>query len=559
MRNYLLSMKSWLLTVCISLFAGLSVNAQTLLHDNGPVFNVTGPPQLSVLQTSLGLGTYGAGAAQSAGFTVADDFVLASASNIGHFEFYTYQTGATSVTITGVYLRIYNGSPASGGTVVWGDLTTNRLSSATLTGGYRVLDTGTSDTTRQLQLIKASTPGLNLASGTYWVEVQFAGTLASGPWAPPITITGQTTTGNALQYDPSTTSFVPLNDGTFQQGLPFRVYGPLTSCAGMPTGGTAVVTPSQGVPGTNYTVSATGYSENPGLSYQWQSNTNNAGWVNVGSATSSYAPYNATAPANMGDVVQWRLQITCTATSDIAYSTVANFTVALVYCTPTATTNDATGLTNVTFNTINNTTASTSAYSNYSTMTTTVLPGSTYNLSVLVNTAGNFTVNTKAWIDWNGNDPNFTSATAYNLGTITNNANGAPSLSPVAITVPAGQPAGSYRMRIRAVFGSTTVPVPCGNQNWSEAEDYTIVVGTMGVTDNQSNQAVQIYPNPTSDVLNVKGFNPKNVQVFDISGKRIDVKIDGNVINTSKLQTGAYVIQMTDANGNVVSRRFTKN
>lgn len=557
MRNFLLSLKSRLLPVCISLFAGLALNAQTLLHDNGSVFNVAGPPQLSVLQTSLGLDTYGAGAAQSSGFTVADDFVLTAASDIGHFEFYTYQTGATAVTINGVYLRIYNGSPASGGTIVWGDLTTNRLSSATLTGGYRVLDTNLGDTTRQLQLVKANTPGLNLAAGTYWVEVQFAGTLASGPWAPPITITGQTTTGNALQFDPTTSTFNPLLDATFAQGLPFRVYGPLNACAGMPNGGTAVVTPLQGMPGSSYTVSATGYSENPGLSYQWQSNTNNAGWVNVGSATSTYASYNATAPANMGDTVQWRLQITCTATSDVAYSTVANFTVALVYCTPTATTNDATGLTNVTFNTINNTTSSTAAYSNYSTMTTVVNPGSTYNLSVLVNTAGNFTVNTKAWIDWNGNDPTFTNATAYNLGTITNSANGAPSLSPVAITVPAGQAPGSYRMRIRAVFGSTTVPVPCGNQNWSEAEDYTIVVGGMAVNDSQT-QTVQIYPNPTSDVLNVKGFDLKNVQVFDLSGKKIDVKIDGNVINTSKLQTGGYVIQMTDANGNVVSRRFSK-
>lgn len=557
MKNFLLSMKL-LLMVCISIFAANSVNGQVLLHDNGPVFNVPGPPQLSVLQTNIGLSVYGPNASKTAGYTVADDFVLTAATDIGHFEFYSYQTGATSATINAVYLRIYNGSPASGGTVVWGDLTTNRLSSAVLTGGYRVLDTNQTDTTRQLQLIKANTPGLNLAAGTYWVEVQFGGSATSGPWAPPITITGQTTTGNGLQYDPAAATFNPLNDGTFQQGLPFRVYGPMTACSGVPNGGTAVVTPTEGMPGSAYVVSATGYSENPGLSYQWQSNTNNAGWINEGSATSSYAAYNATAPANMGDAVQWRLQVTCTATSDVAYSTVANFTVALVYCTPTATTDDATGLTNVTFNTINNTTASTAAYSNYSAMTTTVMPGSTHNLSVLVNTAGNYTVKTKAWIDWSGNDQNFTSATAYDLGTIVNNANGAPSLSPVAITIPAGQAAGSYRMRIRAVYGSTAVPVPCGNQNWSEAEDYTIIVGSLAVNDSGLNQAVQIYPNPVVDVLNVKGFNLKTVQIFDISGKKVDVKIDGNVINTSKLQTGAYVIQMTDANGNVVTRRFNK-
>ncbi len=45
-----------------------------------------------------------------------------------------------------------------------------------------------------------ATIGTALAQGTYWVQSATDGSLASGPWAPPITILGQTTTGNALQY-----------------------------------------------------------------------------------------------------------------------------------------------------------------------------------------------------------------------------------------------------------------------------------------------------------------------------------------------------------------------
>lgn len=53
------------------------------------------------------------------------------------------------------------------------------------------------------------------------------GSLASGPWAPPITINGQTTTGDALQFTTSSGSWAPANDtGTYtQQGMPFLILG----------------------------------------------------------------------------------------------------------------------------------------------------------------------------------------------------------------------------------------------------------------------------------------------------------------------------------------------
>jgi hypothetical protein len=56
------------------------------------------------------------------------------------------------------------------------------------------------------------------------------GTLAGGPWAPPITINGVTETGNALQL--SGGEWVSADDelggeGTLdQQGFPFLLRGP---------------------------------------------------------------------------------------------------------------------------------------------------------------------------------------------------------------------------------------------------------------------------------------------------------------------------------------------
>jgi hypothetical protein len=68
-------------------------------------------------------------------------------------------------------------------------------------------------------------PAVNLAPGTYWVEFQFGGTLSSGPWAPPVSILGQTTTGNALQKT-STGWAQALDTGSGSvQGMPFLIMG----------------------------------------------------------------------------------------------------------------------------------------------------------------------------------------------------------------------------------------------------------------------------------------------------------------------------------------------
>ncbi len=146
----------------------------------------------------------------------------------------------------------------------------------------------------------------------------------------------------------------------------------------------------------------------------------------------------------------------------------------------TSTTDDATGLTEVIFNTISNTSAGDPAYTDYTTQSTDVNVSQNYTLSVKVNTAGAYTTSTKAWIDWNQNCDFTDPGEEYDLGTVTDVTNNAPNLSPVSIAVPAGASLGNTTMRIRSTWQTTGTPavpaLPCGNQNYSEAEDYTINV-----------------------------------------------------------------------------------
>ena len=78
------------------------------------------------------------------------------------------------------------------------------------------------------------------------------------------------------------------------------------------------------------------------------------------------------------------------------------------------------------------------------------------------------------------------------------------------------------------------------------------------VNDYSADANVKLYPNPTTQVLNISGINAANVQVFAASGKLVKVNTNGNVVDVRNLTTGTYIIRITDNVGNVVQRKFIK-
>lgn len=213
--------------------AGQNWKPNALLYDNGPLLTHTGGctgtyVDASRLQTTLGLNTLGAGNQASFGYHVADDFTVPAAGwNIATIAFYGYQTGATIVTINDVRVQIWNGPPNAGGTIVWGDLTTNRISGAATIGTLqRDSETTTCANNRLIQTVVA-TINTNLAAGTYWVDWMVGGTGASGPWAPPVTLLGQTGKpgANALQYTTAWAALIDTGTAAAPQDLPFTIDG----------------------------------------------------------------------------------------------------------------------------------------------------------------------------------------------------------------------------------------------------------------------------------------------------------------------------------------------
>lgn len=202
--------------------------APDLIYDNGSYINEPGPPELSIVENvSMTMSTYGFGVQFTSENSIADDFTLTEDYDITSIDTYVYQTGEGVPSIMAMYVQIYDGDPSAGGTVIWGDLTNDILDHNEFTDVYRVLESNTGDTSRMVQLATATTTGLSLTAGTYWVQVSYEGFGSSGPWAPPISILGQPETGDALQYTGSSGAWQALVDSgsNAPQGLPFQLYG----------------------------------------------------------------------------------------------------------------------------------------------------------------------------------------------------------------------------------------------------------------------------------------------------------------------------------------------
>ncbi len=227
-----------------------------LLIDNGPfVTNPGGGPggsDVSLLESPNT--SYGSNCNLTLSYYVADDFTATSAWTVDSLVFYGYQTGSTTAsTFTGLYVQIWNGDPSlATSSVVWGDLTTNILTSTYWSGCYRSLDLVNTD--RPIMCNVAATPGLVLPAGDYWIEWTCTGSLSSGPWAHPISILGQIVTGNAKQWTGAAWADIIDSGSGGAKGLPFLIYG---TGGSLPTNDMAMMSILTPITGPNLTATET--------------------------------------------------------------------------------------------------------------------------------------------------------------------------------------------------------------------------------------------------------------------------------------------------------------
>ncbi len=254
-------------------------------------------------------------------------------------------------------------------------------------------------------------------------------------------------------------------------------------CSGTPVAGTTAASDTTVCPGVNFTLILAGSTVASGLTYQWESSSDNLTWAPISGAT--FIAYQTTQTNN----TYYRCIVTCAGNSSTSTALyVLSNTFVNCYCSSNPTATNGADIGNVTLSSLNNgiavpavsNPASIATYSDYSSLQPVSLTqGVSYPISVsqINDGATTTTCFTTLYIDFNQNgifdavDETFViGQTSAALGNVIAGS----------ITIPYTALTGTTRMRIVLRATGSATQSACGTYGNGETEDYlvTIVAGT---------------------------------------------------------------------------------
>ena len=255
-------------------------------------------------------------------------------------------------------------------------------------------------------------------------------------------------------------------------------------CVGTPAPGNTLSSVSLTCPNVNFALTLQNTTAGLGVTYQWQSSANGSTWADVATGGTS-----ATYTANQTATTYYQCLVTCSGQTTASTPVQVNMDVPTnCYCIPvtSAGCTDGDVIARVILNTLDNNSGTgcpsgLSGYSNYTTnplLTTTLLPSTTYGCTVY---AGQYSEGYAAWIDYNddGVFDNATERIGYSNGQVAGSFQvgvlGSSATFP--ITLSCTPPAGTHRLRVRAMFNTNGINVtPCTSNVYGETEDYLITI-----------------------------------------------------------------------------------
>lgn len=86
----------------------------------------------------------------------------------------------------------------------------------------------------------------------------------------------------------------------------------------------------------------------------------------------------------------------------------------------------------------------------------------------------------------------------------------------------------------------------------------TLSVSDVNTVQANKRSAISIYPNPTSDILNIKTDSKINaVSVVDLTGRKMNVRLEGDKVDVRGLSAGTYLINIETKDG-ISTEKFIK-
>ncbi|MCS3531424.1 T9SS type A sorting domain-containing protein [Chryseobacterium sp. JUb7] len=221
-----------------------------------------------------------------------------------------------------------------------------------------------------------------------------------------------------------------------------------------------------------------------------------------------------------------------------------------LYIDNVSTTGAASNLNNISSGCSNNN--SLTGYANFTSLSLGVIKGSTVNMNL------DFSTNTaylSAWIDWNGDNVFTDDEMIYQ------SSSEEPNAAAFSFTVPTTAVTGTVRMRLKAVNGWVGSGA-CGYNSIGEVEDYNVNIQNNNlstVENNKTEEVIGIYPNPTSDQVNIKtNQKVEAVELYSIAGNLITKEKDTRTVNLKHLPNGLYLLKVYLKNQVVVKKIIKK-
>jgi hypothetical protein len=167
-------------------------------------------------------------------------------------------------------------------------------------------------------------------------------------------------------------------------------------------------------------------------------------------------------------------------------------------------------------------------------------------------------VSVRAWIDFNA-DGIFQSSEMM----LTSNSSAAPTVTSL-FNVPAFsfQTGTNCGVAMRVITSETYTSPVCGTFTYGEVEDYGVSILTsanLSVKETNTAKTGSIYPNPSSDILNLSGIAGNEFDIYNQAGQKVKKgKISDQKIDIRELIPGVYFLEIRDGM-NITRLKFIRN
>jgi hypothetical protein len=188
-----------------------------------------------------------------------------------------------------------------------------------------------------------------------------------------------------------------------------------------------------------------------------------------------------------------------------------------------------------------------------------LMVGSTNNsISVSKTWAGTpSAISVRVWIDFNA-DGIFQASEIM----LSSNSSNSPTVSSTfAVPALAFQTGTNCGVAMRVITSETYTSPVCGTFTYGEVEDYGVYLltpGNLSTNEMTKNKEGSIYPNPTSDILNISGISGNEFEIYNAVGQKVSRgKISDQKVNVHELTKGVYFISIKDKE-NITRLKFIK-